>query len=248
MALTRCRSVVLTDLFSALTRIKVCGRADTMATNGMNNGLLQRCCLVSTSTWSDAMDGLGVAGVIQGLVLQSGSGRIAGPAVTVQECTLPLNEYPKEAFRVGAFIDILRDGDILVIEMDGAAVSSFGGLAAQATRRQGTAGVVINGGCRDLVDVRASGLWVMSRHVTPVSGKGRVRVDGVNVPITMGGVRVNPGDCIIGDETGLVCVRADQLPEVLTIAEGLHAQDQHFAKALSDGHTFGATARRLKHL
>jgi regulator of RNase E activity RraA len=219
-----------------------------MAKNLLTNALLKRCSAVGTSTWSDALDQLGIAGVIQGLALQSGSGCVAGSAVTVKETTNPLRENAKESFCVGAFIDVLAAGNILVIDMEGAMISSFGGLAAQATRRQGAMGVVINGGCRDVADIRASGLWVRSRHVTPVSGKGRVRVDGVNVPITLCGVQVNPGDCIIGDETGLVCVGTDKLLDALTAAEGLRDQDKRFSDALSDGHSFESIATRLKHL
>jgi regulator of RNase E activity RraA len=219
-----------------------------MAKNFITSALLQRCSAVATSTWSDALDQLGIAGVIQGLALQSGSGRVAGSAVTVRETTGPLNECSRESFNVGAFIDVLAEGNILVIDMGGAMISSFGGLAAQAAGKQRTMGVVINGGCRDVADIRASGLWLMSRHITPVSGKGRVRVDGVNVPITVCGVQVNPGDCIIGDETGLVCVGADKLLDALITAEGLREQDERFSDALSNGHSFGSTAARLKHL
>jgi len=219
-----------------------------MAKNLIPSALLQRCSAIATSTWSDALDQLGIAGVIQGLVLQSGSGRVAGSAVTVRETTGPLHENSRESFNVGAFIDVLGEGNILVIDMGGAMISSFGGLASQAARKQGATGVVINGGCRDVADIRASGLWVRSRHITPVSGKGRVQVDGVNVPITVCGVPVNPGDYIIGDETGLVCVGADELQEALTTAEGLREQDERFSDALRDGHSFGSTAARLKHL
>ena len=133
--------------------------------------LLQRCCALATSTWSDALDQLGIAGVIQGLALQSGSGCVAGVALTVQETVGPLQAFPREAFAVGSFLDALSEGNILVIEMGGAEVSTFGGLAAQATRNQGAAGVVINGGCRDLAAIRETGLWVPSKRITPISGQ-----------------------------------------------------------------------------
>jgi 3-hexulose-6-phosphate synthase/6-phospho-3-hexuloisomerase len=219
-----------------------------MGTNPTTSALLQRCSAVATSTWSDALDQLGIAGVIQGLALQSGSGCVAGVALTVKESTGSLNAFPREDFAVGKFIDALCEGTVLIIEMDGAAISSFGGLAAHAARKQGAVGVVINGGCRDIAAIRAAGLWLMSRHVTPISGQRRVKVDAVNMPITVCGVTVNPGDCIIGDETGVVCVSSGRLLDALTIAEDLHARDKHFADALSTGHTFGFTSERLKHM
>jgi regulator of RNase E activity RraA len=213
-----------------------------------SDGFVAQCRAIGTSTWSDALDIAGVAGVIEGLVLRSGSARIAGPAVTVRESTGPLNAYSTEAFAVGTFLEALTVGSILVIEMNGALVSSFGGLAAQATRNQGALGVVINGGCRDIADIRNSGLWLASRNITPVSGKGRVKVEGVNVPLMMGGTPVIPGDLIVGDETGVVCVSSQRLQDVFRIAEQLRIRDGQFAAALSDGESFAATATRLKHL
>jgi regulator of RNase E activity RraA len=218
-----------------------------MKMNLTTSALLQRCRALATSTWSDALDQLGIAGVIQGLALQSGSGCVAGLALTVQETVGPLQAFPREAFAVGSFLDALSEGNILVIEMGGAEVSTFGGLAAQATRNQGAAGVVINGGCRDMAAIRETGLWVTSKRITPISGQRRVNVTGVNIPITVCGVRVDQGDFIIGDETGVVCVSAERLPDALTVAEELHARDKQFADDLSAGHTFGSTSARLKH-
>lgn len=218
-----------------------------MAADLTTSALLQRCSAIASSTWSDALDLLGIAGVIQGLSLQSGSGCVAGLALTVKETVGSLGTFPREDFEVGNFIDSLSSENVLVIEMGGAEVSSFGGLAAQAAKRRGLVGAVINGGCRDLADIRATGLWVRSRHATPISGQRRVKVDAINIPISVCGITVSPGDFIIGDETGIVCVSADRLTKAWTIAEELHAQDQRFADALSAGRSFGATSANLKH-
>jgi regulator of RNase E activity RraA len=75
----------------------------------------------------------------------------------------------------------------------------------------------------------------------------RVRVEGVNVPVTAGGVQIDPGDCIIADETGIVRVRAAHLPEVLERAEELESRDKAFAQSLSAGETFSSLAARLHH-
>ena len=214
----------------------------------MSVDLLERCRAVATSTWSDVLDGLGVPGVISGLVLRSGTGCVAGTALTVKETVGSLGSYPVDAFTVGSFLDAISPGAMLIVDMGGAAVSTFGGLAAQATVQGGAAGVVIDGGCRDVADIRASGIWLSSRHVTPTSGKGRVNVEGINVPITVCGIGVSPGDWIIGDETGIVCVKADLLIDALTIAEELTTRDIRFADALRGGDTFSATAARLRHM
>ena len=62
-----------------------------------------------------------------------------------------------------------------------------------------------------------------------------------------GGVQINPGDCIIADETGIVRVRAAQLSEVLERAEKLEARDKAFAQSLRAGETFSSLATRLHH-
>jgi regulator of RNase E activity RraA len=84
------------------------------------------------------------------------------------------------------------------------------------------------------------------------SGSGRVAgpaltVERVNVPVTAGGVQIDPGDCIIADETGIVRVRAARLTEVLERAEELESRDRAFAQSLSAGETFSSLAARLHH-
>jgi 3-hexulose-6-phosphate synthase / 6-phospho-3-hexuloisomerase len=210
--------------------------------------LLSRCRAVATSSWSDALDALHVSGVIHGLTLRSGGGSVAGRAVTVREIAGELDDYPPSMFTPSTFLEAAERDSIIVLAIGGAAVSSCGGLVAQAAVLKGVAGLVVDGGCRDLADIRAAGFWVMSRHVTPVSGRRRVRVDALNVPVTVGGIRVNAGDYIVGDDTGLVCIPADRLDDALRIAEELTEKDVRFSTALREGHTFAAAAMHLGHV
>lgn len=210
--------------------------------------LLARCRAIATSTWSDALDALDIAGVLQGLSLRSGAGSIAGRAVTVRETPGTLGDYPPAAFTPGRFLEAATPDSVLVIDLGGAPVSSCGGLVAQAAVQRGVAGLVIDGGCRDLADVRATGFWVMSRHVTPTSGRRRVRIDAINGPVTVGGVRVEPGDYIVGDETGVVCIPSARLDEALAVAEELSAKDARFSDALRAGDSFTAAAAQLGHV
>ena len=214
----------------------------------MPSDLLARCRAVATSTWSDALDQLQLPGVLQGLTLRSGSGAIAGTAVTVRETAGSLGSQSPTAFTPGTFLDAVRPDTVVVIDVGGAAVSSCGGLVAQAAVQLGAVGLVVDGGCRDVSEIRASGLWVCSRHVTPVSGRGRVRIDAVNVPVMIGGIRVRPDDYLVGDETGVVCIPSDRLLEALPIAEALSEKDTRFANALREGHTFATAAAHLRHV
>ena len=67
----------------------------------------------------------------------------------------------------------------------------MGGLASLIAALKQCADVVLDGGCRDIEDVRATGLTVASRFVTPRTGKRRVRVLALDEPVTCGGVTVS---------------------------------------------------------
>lgn len=201
---------------------------------------LARCRPIGTSTWSDALDALGIVGVCDGLTMRSGSERIAGQAVTVTETAQADATLAVSEFRIGDLIGAVGPGEVLVVSMDGPIVSTAGGLAARDAVLRGVAGFVIDGACRDLGDVRATGLFVASRHVTPRSGKGRVRLEHINEPITCGGVTVRAGDLVIADETGVVVVPLEHADAVLEIAERLARMDDEITAGLDQGDSFGA--------
>lgn len=210
--------------------------------------LLTRCRHIATSTWSDALDQLGIRGVAEGITTRTGLDRIAGRAITVREDVQPLGTFPVEEFAVGRILQAAATDDVLVIDMGGAAVSTLGGLAAQAAFARGVAGVLIDGGCRDLEEIRLTPLWLASRHITPVSGKGRVRVTAINEPVHLGGTGVSHGDYIIADLTGIVVIPAARVREALEIAEHLENQDRRFRQAISAGREFAEIAATLRHL
>jgi regulator of RNase E activity RraA len=171
-----------------------------------------------------------------------------GAAVTVQEEVAAFGSYALERFDVGWIIRAAPAGSIPVISMHGEEVSTFGGLSARAAVRRGIRGIVIDGGCRDVEEIRALGLYVASRHVTPKSGKLRVNVVAIGVDVICAGVHVRAGDCVIADETGVVVIPAERLAEVLAAAEHLQGNDRQFEKELSAGAEFGAVAAKLGHL
>jgi regulator of RNase E activity RraA len=187
-------------------------------------------------------------GAVVGLTVRNGSERIAGRAITVREEAGPLGAYPVEDLAVGRIIEAITPGCVLVVDMGEAAVSTLGGLATHAALARGVAAVLIDGGCRDIEEIGTTALWLASRHVTPVSGKQRVRVTGINVPVRLGSIAVSPGDYVIADLTGIVVVPASQIAETLALAEHLEHQDRRFRAALDEGRAFAEIAATLRHL
>jgi len=67
--------------------------------------LLKRCAAIAVSSWSDALDELGIDGVLQGISQRSGSGRMCGFAVTARQLSGRLGDFEKSDFAVGRLVD-----------------------------------------------------------------------------------------------------------------------------------------------
>jgi regulator of RNase E activity RraA len=72
----------------------------------------------------------------------------------------------------------------------------------------------------------------------PTTGKTRIRVEAIGVPITCSGIRVDPGDAIVADGTGIVRIPADRAAEVAALATRYAADDAQAIKELDQGLTF----------
>jgi regulator of RNase E activity RraA len=197
--------------------------------------ILQRAASIGTSTFSDVLDALGIAGVMSGIARRSGEGRVVGYARTMDCRVGPYGLYPQQDFAVFPVFQSLEPDTCLVINLGGADVSSFGGLAALTLHNRGVAGVVIDGGCRDVEELRASGLTVASRHVTPRSGRGRVSVLSQDKPVPCGNVIVRHGDLVVMDETGVAVIPAEHVDDVLGRAESIEHKDNAWAVSMRNG-------------
>lgn len=211
--------------------------------------LTSRCSRIPTSAWSDALDACGLAGsVIRGLSRRSGHLRVAGPAVTVEETVQNFGDAPLSAFALEAVFAATEPGSVLVFCAAGANVSTLGGLAAKYATMKGVQGVIIDGACRDVEEIETIGLSVWSTHVTPTSGKQRIRIEAVNRKCLCSSVTVTPGDWVIADRTGIVVVPQPKLKEVLGLAEALIVRDSQFEAALVEGVQFGQAVAKVGHI
>ena len=215
--------------------------------------LLEKCRAIATGTWSDALDECGIDGLVEGLVQRAGAGRIASGAptrrsATAEQVAMAYRHVDSGKFGVPKIVAAARPGRIVMVTSGGAPVSSFGGIASLAASKQGATGIVIDGGCRDVDEIREAGLWLASRHVTPRTGKYRLNLVGMGGPITIGGVRVTEGDLVVADDTGIVAVPRARLDQVLTVAEAAAATDGKVEEAVRAGVSFGKAAARTKYL
>ena len=201
---------------------------------------------LATSTLANALDDLGFDGVMPNLRPVARGTRFAGPAFTVKEVTGVLGSYPPADFRLGEVIDGARPGDVIVIDNAGHQVSTWGGLASFTAKTRGVAGLVVDGGVRDADEIEEFGFPVLSRHVVPTSGKGRLKILAINREVRMDGVRVRPGDIVVGDGTGVICVPRELAEEAQALAARFDAQDREAIAEIRDhGLSFTEALRKF---
>jgi 4-hydroxy-4-methyl-2-oxoglutarate aldolase len=140
--------------------------------------------------------------------------RLFGPAFTVR-C------LPGDFAAVLRAIDHARRGEVLVIDAGGSErVTALGGTTSLAAKTRGIAGAVLNAACRDRDEIRAMKFPVYALGAS-VRGTLRNHPGWLQVPVSVGGTVVEPGDLVVGDADGVVVVKKSRIPEV---AEKARAQ------------------------
>jgi 4-hydroxy-4-methyl-2-oxoglutarate aldolase len=161
---------------------------------------------VPTTCISDAMDGLNnFHPAIKPLKEEY---KVAGRAFTVK---IPVGEN----LSVLEAISKAKPGDILVVDAKGDQYRAIAGdFVVGMAQTLGIGGLVVDGVIRDIVGVKALNYPVFSRGTT-VAASGKAGIGEVNVPISCGGVPVNPGDIIVGDADGVVVIPQAREQEIL---------------------------------
>ncbi len=202
-------------------------------------GLVQGFVGIATSTIANALDEVGHGDSVMPSIKAVAAGfRFAGPAVTVKEIVGPQGTYESKDFAVGTIIDTAEAGDAVVIEGGGTPVSTWGGTASCAAKLKGIAGLVVDGGVRDLEEIVEFDFPVFARHMVPTTGRTRLKVEAIGRPVTVDGVRVEPGDIVVADGTGIVVVPQARAAEVLELARRYADDDARAVADLKNGRTF----------
>ena len=202
------------------------------------NSLVEGFRKVESSTLSDVLDTLDITGVASGIRPITGQIRAIGPAVTVKQIACTMGTYTDADFCIADVLDFAEPGDVLVFDNAGLEISTWGGLASTAAKVKGLEGTIIDGACRDVSQTIEIGYPVFTRHITPRTGKTRLKMVELNAPVQCGGVRVNPGDIVVADQTGVVVVPALEAQGILDKALANEKREKEFFEQLMKGKSF----------
>ena len=174
---------------------------------------LARLRLISTPTLCTQLFRLGFRSIFfEGLRPVATGARMAGEAVTVRfaparEDVATYETLGDPAYPQRHAIETVEAGRVLVMDCRGVATAAGAGdILVARLRARGAAGLVLDGGVRDWESIQASGLPVYALGPAAPAHVARLVAVDENVPIGCAGVHVRPGDVIVGDGEGVVCV------------------------------------------
>jgi 4-hydroxy-4-methyl-2-oxoglutarate aldolase len=197
----------------------------------------------ATTTLSDAMDRLGVAGQALGIAPLDRGFRLAGRAFTVR--TIPV---AVASGTVGDYVDDVPAGSVVVLDNGGLLDATvWGDILTIMAHRRGLAGTVIHGVCRDAARSLELGYPIFSRGVSMRTGRGRVQADGYQVAVSLGAVRVEPGDLLVGDADGVVVIPTARQDEVLAVSREIAAAEERIRQEIEGGSRLDDARRRHRY-
>ncbi len=154
--------------------------------------------------------------------------RMAGNALTVR-C------HPADNLMLHAAIAVAQPGDVIVAEVGGLLDAGYWGeITTVAAMARGVVGLVIDGGTRDREAIVERGFPIWSRAIC-MRATVKKTPGTINHPVIIGGVTVNPGDLVLGDDDGVVVVARERVDEVLAASRARAAKEAAVMERLRQG-------------
>lgn len=185
---------------------------------------------LNTSQVSDALNKItGNPGVLPGIKPLM-DGNIIGRAVTASTMADDWGTSIKA-------IEAAKDGEVLVIQVEGDDKAVWGELASKTAQEKGIVSTVIDGAVRDVGAVKKLKYPVFSKTIVPNAGSSKAE-GKVNIPVTCGDITVNPHDLIIGDECGVVVVPDEHLTDVMEETLRIRKNEAQIISKIEKGYSF----------
>ncbi|HEX9923931.1 MAG TPA: 4-carboxy-4-hydroxy-2-oxoadipate aldolase/oxaloacetate decarboxylase [Anaerolineae bacterium] len=154
--------------------------------------------------------------------------RVAGPGRTVM-CGQDDN------LMVHAIMEHIQPGEVLVLTMPQAnPVALVGDLLATQAKVRGAAAILVDAAVRDVEELIELSLPIWTRYIR-VKGASKTKIGQLNVPVRVGETQIQPGDIVVLDADGAVCVEQTRLPEVLEKSEARLEREAHMRPRLEAG-------------
>jgi len=186
---------------------------------------------VSTPNLSDAMHRKNAIGDF----IKLGGGKIVGPAVTVKTMD---GDWAKAV----EAIDYAKPGEVIVIDAGNGKTAVWGELATWSCKIKGIAGVVIYGAARDADEIKKMDYPIFTKRVVPNAGEPK-GFGEINVEIEIEGVKIRPGDWIVGDESGIVVVPKEEAVEIANRAIDVMEHENRIREEIKRGNTLSSVIK-----
>jgi regulator of RNase E activity RraA len=165
---------------------------------------------------------------------------MVGPAMTVRYVPTGLGRGT-----VGDYLDNCEPGQVIVLDNNGRTdCTVWGEILTVLAHEKGIAGTAINGACRDIDRAIALDYPIYTRGHFMRTGKDRVEVADVQVPVVLGNVQVRPGDIIVGDSDGIVVVPDAISDQVASLAREIADIEERIVDAARMGLSLGEARER----
>ncbi|MBW1981509.1 MAG: orotidine 5'-phosphate decarboxylase [Deltaproteobacteria bacterium] len=191
--------------------------------------------LVSTANLSDALHR---GGVVHGIRPLFPGIRMVGRAITVRT-------YPGDWAKPVQAIDVAEPGDVIVIDAGGVGPAIWGELATHSAIQKSLAGVVIDGALRDSDEIVDMKFPAFSRLVVPNAGEPK-GFGEIGVPVTIGDMRVETGDWLLGDGDGVVVLPRAIAVEYANRGMDVLEKENRIREEIKEGSTLSKVTELLR--
>lgn len=161
--------------------------------------------------------------------------RLAGPAYTIEGRPRPGNDYDTSVRKILTMLGSVPEGHVAVYQTNDRSAAHLGELSVTSLKARGCSGAIIDGGCRDVDYILKEEFPVFCRYTTPQDCVVRWDLVAENAPVTVGGVRISPGDYIVADHDGIVAIPAEVCDVVLSESENKVATENEIREAVRSG-------------
>ena len=162
--------------------------------------------------------------------------RLAGPVYTVEGRPHPGHDYDTSIRKILDMLGAVPAGHVVVYHTNDRDCSQLGELSVTSLKSRGCVGAIVDGGCRDVDFILREDFPVFARHVSPQDSVPRWELTAHgDVTIEIGGVRIAPGDWVVGDADGIVVVPANLVEDVVAEAEAKASVENEIRDAVREG-------------